>query len=131
MSCGVGRRHGLDRALLWLWCRPVATAPIKALSWESPYAVGSALEKAKRPKKKKKRDSSVACSISLDHETFHQCDKALNFSQLYLQLLGHICHAKTLTHSSLFVYKDQIVLCHQHKRSTWCSAEVKIFGVSK
>ena len=28
VSCGVGHRHGLDLALLWLWCRPAATAPI-------------------------------------------------------------------------------------------------------
>jgi len=29
MSCGVGHRHGLDLALLWLWHRlAVATTPI-------------------------------------------------------------------------------------------------------
>ena len=28
MSCGVGHRHGLDIALLWLWCRLAATVPI-------------------------------------------------------------------------------------------------------
>ena len=54
MSCGVGRRCGSDLALLWLWRRPVATALIRPLAWEPPYAVGVALEKAKRQKKKKK-----------------------------------------------------------------------------
>ena len=49
MSCGVGRRLGSDPALLWLWRR--ATAPIRPLAWEHPYAQGAALEKAKRPKK--------------------------------------------------------------------------------
>src|SRR5512135_1808292 len=34
MSCGVGCRRGSDPALLWLWCRPVATAPIRPLAWE-------------------------------------------------------------------------------------------------
>ena len=34
MSCGVGHRLGLDLALLWLWRRPVATAPIRPLAWE-------------------------------------------------------------------------------------------------
>ena len=53
MSCGVGRRRGLDPALLWLWHRPVATAPIGPLAWEPPYAVGVALEKTKTQKKKK------------------------------------------------------------------------------
>ena len=55
MSCGVGRRCGMDPALLWLWRRPVATAPIRSIAWEPPYATGAALEKAKRPKKKKER----------------------------------------------------------------------------
>ena len=53
MSCGVGRRRGSDHELLWLWCRPAATTPIRPLAWESPYAVGAALEKTKRQKKKK------------------------------------------------------------------------------
>ena len=39
-----------DLALLWLWCRPVATAPIQPLAWESLYAVGAAQEMAKRQK---------------------------------------------------------------------------------
>ena len=39
MSGGVGRRHGLDPAWLWLWRRPAATAPIRPLTWEPPYAV--------------------------------------------------------------------------------------------
>ena len=33
--------------LLWLWCRPVATAPIRPLVWEPPYAMGVALKKKK------------------------------------------------------------------------------------
>ena len=52
MSCGVGGSS--DPELLWLWCRPEATAPIRPLAWEPPYAEGVALEKDKRPKKKKK-----------------------------------------------------------------------------
>ena len=39
-----------DPALLWLWCRLVATAPIQPLAWEPPYAEGVAQEKAKRQK---------------------------------------------------------------------------------
>ena len=48
MSCGVGCRGSSDPALLWLWCRLVATAPIRPLAWEPPYAIGVALEKTKR-----------------------------------------------------------------------------------
>ena len=56
VSCGVGRRRDWDTALLWLWCRPVATAPIRPLAWEPPYAAGVALEKAKKKKEKKEKD---------------------------------------------------------------------------
>ena len=45
MSCGVGHRCGLDPALLWLWCRLAAAAPIGPLAWEFSCAVGSALKK--------------------------------------------------------------------------------------
>ena len=47
MSCGVGHRCGLDPLLLWLWCRPVATAQIRPLDWELPNAMGSALKRQK------------------------------------------------------------------------------------
>ena len=47
MSCGVGRRCGLDPALLWLWCRWAATALIRPLGWELPYAAGMALKRQK------------------------------------------------------------------------------------
>ena len=50
MSCGVDCRLGSDPALLWLWRRLVATAPIRPLAWEPPYAVEAAQEKAKRQK---------------------------------------------------------------------------------
>ena len=55
MSCGVGQRLGLDLALLWLWCRPVATAPIRPLAWEPPYASGNSPRKGKKKKKKKRQ----------------------------------------------------------------------------
>ena len=44
MSYGVGRRCGSDLALLWLWCRPEATASVGPLAWEPPYAAGVALK---------------------------------------------------------------------------------------
>jgi len=48
MSCGVGCRRDWDPSVLWIWCRPVATAQIRPLAWETPYAAGEALEKARR-----------------------------------------------------------------------------------
>ena len=48
MSYGVGHRCGSDGKLLWLLCRPVATALIRPLAWEPPYASGVALKSKKR-----------------------------------------------------------------------------------
>ena len=48
MSCGVGRTGGLDPALLWLWHRPAAVAPIRPLTWEPPYTLGAALKSKKK-----------------------------------------------------------------------------------
>ena len=53
MSCGVGRRHGLDPTLLWLWLwlwlwhRSAAAALIQPLAWEPPTAAGAALKRKK------------------------------------------------------------------------------------
>ena len=55
MSCGVGHRRGSDPALLWLWCRLAATAWIRPLAWEPPYATGVALEESKREKQKQNK----------------------------------------------------------------------------
>ena len=50
MSCGVGRKHGLGPALLWLWGRTVATVLIGPLVWEPPFAAGVALKDQKEKK---------------------------------------------------------------------------------
>ena len=60
MSCGVGRRLGSDPALLWPWHRPAATAQIRPLAWESPYAEGAA-----RKRQKKKKNLSIHTDNSL------------------------------------------------------------------
>ena len=33
-----------DLALLWLWCRLAAVAPIRPLAWELPYAASASLK---------------------------------------------------------------------------------------
>ena len=38
-----------------LWCRLVATAPIRSLAWEPPYVVGAAQEMAKQNKQTNKQ----------------------------------------------------------------------------
>ena len=51
VSCGVGCRRASDPELLRLRCRPMATAPIRPLAWEPPYASGVALKRQKDKKK--------------------------------------------------------------------------------
>jgi len=45
-------RCGLDLVLLWLWYRPAAVAPNRALVWELPYASGMVLKEKKEERKK-------------------------------------------------------------------------------
>ena len=50
MSCGVGCRHSLDMALLWLWHRLAAIAPTGPLAWVPPYAAGADLKRQNKTK---------------------------------------------------------------------------------
>ena len=56
MSCGVGHRLGSDLALLWLWHKLAAVAPIRPLAWEPLYVLGAALKSKKKKEKKKRMD---------------------------------------------------------------------------
>ena len=67
MSCGVGHRHGSDPALLGLWCRPAAAAPIRPLAWEPPCATGAALkDQTKKKQKKQKKQKNKTHLITLN-----------------------------------------------------------------
>ena len=67
MSCGIGYRCGLNPVLLWLWYRLMAIVLVRPLAWELPYAMGAALEKAKRQKKKKReRERDFVKNFLLD-----------------------------------------------------------------
>lgn len=50
--CCHGPWYGSNPELLWLWCRPMVTAPILLLAWELPHAVGVALKRRKTKIKK-------------------------------------------------------------------------------
>ena len=85
MSCGVGCRRGSDPALLWLWRRPVATAPIQPLAWEPSYAAGAAQEiatttttkdKKKRQKKTKKKKKTLIL------KTLNEISQDLSYNNL-------------------------------------------------
>ena len=69
-------------ALLWLWRRPVATAPIRPLAWEPPYATGAAQEIKKTTKKDKKKKKERKKKRKLNIELPY--DPAIPFLGIYL-----------------------------------------------
>ena len=74
MSCGIGRRHGLDPTWLWLWCRSAAVAPIGPLAWEPPYAAGAALKRTTTPPcEKKERQVEDMSQVPLSEALVGSC----------------------------------------------------------
>ena len=63
VNCGVGHRHGSDFALLWLWRRLAAVAPIWPLAWELPYATSVALKKQKNKQANKQTKNTSGLSF--------------------------------------------------------------------
>ena len=63
VSCGVGRRRGLDPGLLWLWRRLwrrlAAAVLIGPLAWERPYAAEGVALKDKKAKTNKKQQNKT------------------------------------------------------------------------
>ena len=72
MSYGVGPRRGLDPALLWLWYRPPARAPIWPLARELPYATGVALKKQQTNKQKQTNKNKPQVIQELACESTHK-----------------------------------------------------------
>ena len=48
VSCGIGPRCSLNLALLWLWNRLVAVAPIRTIAGKSSYDMSVALKRKKK-----------------------------------------------------------------------------------
>ena len=89
MSCGVGRRRGLDPTLLWLWHKSATVSPIGPLAWEPPCAVGGAPKRQKRQKKKKRereRDENSHCLLLVYFYLFY-LSKLLQAMSLVWQTL--------------------------------------------
>ena len=71
MSCGVGHRHILDLALLWL-CQQL-TALIQPLAPELPYALGVALKiKQNKTNKKNKNKQNKQKNPNKTQNTKHK-----------------------------------------------------------
>ena len=68
MSCGVGPKSGSDLALLWLWHRPAAAAPIRPLAQELTYGAGEILKKKSPRTALLDRDFICITSLKKDQE---------------------------------------------------------------
>ena len=104
MNCGVGRRRGSDLALLWLWHRLAATALIRPLAWEPPYATSAALERTKDQKKKKERERKKNRDLI---NLF--CERPASKASNYFRL----CRVYGLTVTQLYIIKVAIEICRQ------------------
>ena len=88
MSCGVGHRHSSDLAWLWPWRRPAATAPIRPLAWETPYATGVALKEITN---KQKTGINEICKI------LKIIAQKSNFFMVFKKTLKIFCQVKNKT----------------------------------
>ena len=95
MSCDVGHRCGSNPALLWLWCKPAATALIGPLAGEPSYAAGVAL------KRREKRKKIVSFESWMDKKEgqFHEY---LNNPQGFKSFKGETVRSLNHTHGFLF-----------------------------
>ena len=75
MTCGIGLRCGSDLALLWLWHRQAAAAPIQPLAWEPPYATRVAL----KSKDKIKIKTELVVKLQLSSKSKGIANSYLNF----------------------------------------------------
>ena len=66
-----------DLALLWLWCRPAATALIGPLAREPPYAASAALKRKKEREGERGAGLMVPCPGIKSKMTF-TAQKKLN-----------------------------------------------------
>ena len=73
-GCGVGHRPGSGPTSLWLWCRPLATAVIRSLVWEVPYAMGTALKRQNKNKNKNQTYWSSHCGTAETNPTSNHED---------------------------------------------------------
>ena len=95
MNYGIGHRCGSNPVLLWLWCRLAATALIRPLAWEPPYATSAALKSQKEKEKQKGSEHKVN------------------------SIMGHLISSPTVMHSSRVRLKEShtfnspIPICNQ------------------
>ena len=108
MSCGAGHRCGSDLVLLWLWHRLAATALIRPLAWETPYATDVALKRqiTEKTEKKKKKKNLVKFQspVLIVLKGMSICfSRKMEWGYLQIPLADVGCPYRDVNHSSLLV----------------------------
>ena len=102
MNCGVGHRHSLDLALLWL--QPAAATLVKLLALELPYATGVALKRQKQNKTEQNKipqTKTIKCLLHFRSSYSHH----LIYMFLFREVLSRVVYASGLTFYSLITLK--------------------------
>ena len=100
MSCGVGCTCGSDPVLLWLWCRPVATAPIRLLAWE----IHMPWEWPKKWQKDKKNINTHFKKKTINLYSPKMSKWLLEFLDIYSQLLPFVDKQQSLKIDKLLIH---------------------------
>ena len=103
MSYGVGCRCSSDPALLWLWCRLVATALIRPLAWEPPYAAWVALEKTKQKQKTEKQNPTQPRSLKYQKITVKEKKHFVGIYLLRVVSFHHLYFCGVSCNSSFII----------------------------
>ena len=93
--------------MLWLWCRPVATAPIQPLAWEPPYAMGAAQEIATTTTTKDKRQKKKIV-ITLNVNGLNAPTKRHRLAEWIQKQDPYICCLQETHFSSRDTYKLKV-----------------------
>ena len=113
MSCGAGHSCISDLALLWLWHRPTATAPIRPLTWEPPCATSMALKSKEKKKKKKKRYHTLSLLGPFFPSTQYNIIKFIHFKCFHFGTILYCIRycEKTSTYSSALPRDSPYLIC--------------------
>ena len=82
-----------------LWCRLVATAPIRSLAWEPPHASGAALRRPKKKKKKKSQKKNKG-QISCDERGVGQ-----QWGRGKIIVVENVCQSQEVQLNRVFSFK--------------------------
>ena len=93
-----------------MWWRPAATAPIRALDRELPHAVGAALKKERKKKKKPQKTNTGNLLYSGSRETHKEINTGKKMDKFNHIKILNICATKDTINKPKSPVKDWEVM---------------------